>query len=110
MTSAAFGDIRAITLDMYGTLLDLETSFVTGFGRFLKDKGSSRDAAEVIQIWEAVYLRESMVDTMLGRGRTLFEKVRRDCLGQVFSILGVPHYSDDIERLLTTDAQVTLSA
>ena len=26
MTSAAFGEIRAITLDMYGTLLDLEPS------------------------------------------------------------------------------------
>ena len=108
MISAAFGEIRAITLDMYGTLLDLETSFVQGFGSFLKEKGSSRDAAEVIQIWEAVYLRESMVDTMLGRGRTLFEKVRRDCLGLVFSTLGVSHDSDDIERLLTTDAQVTL--
>ena len=73
MISAAFGEIRAITLDMYGTLLDLEPSFVQGFGSFLKEKGTSRDAAEVIQIWEAVYLRESMVDTMLGRGRTLFD-------------------------------------
>ncbi len=108
MTSAALGDVRAITLDMYGTLLDLETSFVQGFGRFLKAKGSSRDAAEVIQIWEAVYLRESMVDTMLGRGRTLFEKVRRVCLSQVFSGLGVSHNADDIERLLTTDAKVSL--
>ena len=108
MTSAALGDVRAITLDMYGTLLDLETSFVQGFGQFLKEKGSSRNAAEVIQIWEAVYLRESMVDTMLGRGRTLFEKVRRECLSQVFSTLGLSHNSEDIERLLTTDAQVSL--
>ena len=108
MTSAALGDVRAITLDMYGTLLDLETSFAQGFGRFLQAKGFSRDAAEVIQIWEAVYLRESMVDTMLGRGRTLFEKVRRECLSQVFSGLGVSHNGDDIERLLTTDAQVSL--
>ncbi|PKB71725.1 MAG: haloacid dehalogenase, type II [SAR202 cluster bacterium Io17-Chloro-G6] len=108
MTSAALGDIRAITLDMYGTLLDLETGFAQGFGRFLKSKGSSRHAAEVIQIWEAVYLRESMVDTMLGRGRTLFEKVRRECLSQVFSSLHVDHKPEDIERLLTTDAQVSL--
>ena len=108
MTSAALGNVRAITLDMYGTLLDLETSFAPGFGRFLEAKGSSRDAAEVIQIWEATYLRESMVDTMLGRGRTLFEVIRRQCLSQVFSSLGVSHTVDDIEKLLTTDAQVSL--
>ena len=108
MTSAALGDVRAITLDMYGTLLDLETSFVQGFRRFLAAKGSSRDAAEVIQLWEATYLRESMVDTMLGRGRTLFEQVRRECLSQVFSHLAVSHTSGDIERLMTTDAQVSL--
>ncbi len=108
MTSAALGNVRAITLDMYGTLLDLKTSFVPGFGRFLEGQGSSRDAAEVIQIWEATYLRESMVDTMLGRGRTLFEQIRRECLSQVFSSLGVSHTADDIDRLLTTDAQVSL--
>jgi len=108
MTSAALGNVHAITLDMYGTLLDLNTSFVQGFGRFLEGQGSSRDAAEVIQIWEATYLRESMVDTMLGRGRTLFEQIRRECLSQVFSSLGVSHTADDIDRLLTTDAQVSL--
>lgn len=108
MTLPALGDVRAITLDMYGTLLDLETSFVQGFGRFLKAKGSSRDASEVIQIWETVYLRESMVDTMLGRGRTPFEKVRLACLSQVFSSLGLDHNTSDIERLLTTEAQLSL--
>ena len=108
MTSTALGNVRAIMLDMYGTLLDLETSFAPGFGRFLKAKGSSRDAAEVIQIWEATYLHESMVDTMLGRGRTPFEQIRRECLGQVFSHLAVPHTSGDIERLLTTEANVSL--
>ena len=108
MTLAALGNVRAITLDMYGTLLDLETSFAPGFGRFLEAKGSSRDAPDVIQIWEATYLRESMVDTMLGRGRTQFEVIRRQCLSQVFSSLGVSHTVDDIEKLLTTDAQVSL--
>ena len=108
MTSAALGDVRAITLDMYGTLLDLETSFLHGISRFLKTKGSTREGRDVLQFWEATYLRESMVDTMLGRGRTLFEQIRRECLSQVFSSLGVSHDADDIERLLTTDAQVSL--
>ena len=45
-----------------------------------------------------------MVDTMLGRGRTLFERIRRDCLSQILFRLGVKHTCDDIESLLTTSA------
>ena len=108
MATASLATIRAITFDMYGTLLDLEASFGEGLRRFLKVAGSGRDVADVVQLWEAAYLRESMVDTMLGRGRTLFERIRRDCLSRIFSRLGVEHTGDDIESLLTTCARVTL--
>ena len=100
--------VRAITFDMYGTLLDLEASFAPGLTQFLRTKGCGRDGAEVVQVWEATYLRESMVDTMLGRGRTPFESIRRECLHQVLSKLGVAHTSEEVEDLLTTKATVSL--
>lgn len=108
MAPAALENVRAVTFDMYGTVLDLHASFAHGFGKFLTAKGSSLDPAEVVRLWEATYLRESMVDTMIGRGRTLFERIRRECLGQVFSQLGIAHAPDEIENLLTTNAQVSL--
>ena len=89
MTSGPLQSVRAVTFDMYGTLLDLEATFREPFGRFLSAKGSSRSVSEVVHLWEASYLRESMVDTMLGRGRTPFDRIRRHHLGQVFSQLGV---------------------
>ena len=49
MPQAALDSVRAVTFDMYGTLLDLETSFVQGFSQFLKAKGSALDAAEVVR-------------------------------------------------------------
>ena len=108
MTSAALESVQAVTFDMYGTLLDLGATFGPGFSEFLRAKGSSRDAAEIVQLWETVYLRESMVDTMLGRGRTLFQQIRRQCLCQVFSHLGIAYTRDEIEELLTTHARVSL--
>lgn len=108
MTSAVLESVRAVTFDMYGTVLDLEASFSPGFSQFLKDKGSSRDAAGVVQLWEAVCLRESMVDTMLGRGRTPFERIRRRCLGEVFSQLGIVYTQDEVDDLLITSARVSL--
>ena len=108
MAPAALENVRAITFDMYGTVLDLQASFVHGFGEFLKTHNSARDPAEMVRLWEATYLRESMVDTMIGRGRTPFERIRRDCLGQVFSTLGIANTLDDVEKLLTTNSRVSL--
>ena len=100
--------LRAITFDMYGTLLDLEASFAPGLAQFLRANGCDQDAAEVVRFWEATYLRESMVDTMLGRGRTLFERIRRECLHQVLSKLKVDHTLAEVEDLLTSKATVSL--
>ena len=93
--------IRAVTFDMYGTLLDLEASLAPGFAGFLKAKGYSGTASEVVQAWEATYLHESNIDSMLGRSRTPFEVVRRLTLSQLFFKLQIDHTKDDIEQLVT---------
>ena len=108
MQKIPLGPVRAITFDMYGTLLDLEASFEPGFAEFLKAKGYPGSASQVVQAWEAVYLHESNVDSMLGRRRTPFEVVRRYTLSQLFFKLKVEHTDDDIEQLVTTKATPTL--
>lgn len=100
--------VRAITFDMYGTLLDLEASFAPGFAEFLKAKDYAGNASEVVQAWEAAYLHESNVDSLLGRPRTPFEVVRRLTLSQLFFKLKIEHTKDDIEELVTTKATPTL--
>lgn len=108
MTTGGLESVQAITFDMYGTLLDLKASFGHGIGEFLRARGSSHDAAQVVDQWEAVYLRESMADSMMGRGRTSFELLKREGLGEVFSRLGVAYTMDDIEALMTARATVSL--
>ena len=99
---------RAITFDMYGTLLDLEASFAPGFAEFLKAKGYPGSASDIVQAWEVAYLHESNVDSLLGRPRTPFEVVRRLTLSQLFFKFKIAHTKDDIEQLVTTLAMPTL--
>ncbi|MEE8465057.1 MAG: haloacid dehalogenase type II [Dehalococcoidia bacterium] len=100
--------VRAITFDMYGTLLDLEASFAPGFAGFLKAKGYPGSASEMVKAWEAAYLHESNVDSLLGRPRTPFEVVRRLTLSQLFFRFRIEHTEDDIEQLVTSQATPTL--
>ena len=90
MQTIPLGPVRAITFDMYGTLLDLVASFGAGFEEFLEGRAYSGGADDVIQAWEATYLHESNVDSLLGRPRTPFETVRRVTLSQLFHKLKIP--------------------
>ena len=92
--------IRAITFDLYGTLLDLEATFAPAFDGFLRERGVSIDAVELVNTWEWVYLHEGMVDTFLGGPRTPFEQLRRSTLSQLFTRVGIDHTRDDVEDLL----------
>ena len=108
MQKIPLGPVRAITFDMYGTLLDLVASFAAGFDDFLKAKGHPGSAGDVVQAWEATYLHESNVDSLLGGPRTPFEVVRRVTLSQLFHKMKIAHTKDDIEQLVTTKATPTL--
>ena len=92
--------VRALTFDMYGTLLDLPATFCGAFAAFLSEKGHGASAEHLQAMWEREYLMESMVDTLIGGGRTPFEQVRRATLHQLLSRYGVEHTPDDIEKVL----------
>ena len=100
--------VRAITFDVYGTLLDLEATFAPGLAGFLRGRGAALDAADLVRTWEWAYLHEGMVDTFLGGARTSFELLRRSTLSQVLSRGGVAHSREDIEDLLTVRAAPAL--
>jgi len=108
MQKIPLGPVHAITFDMYGTLLDLVAGFGAGLEEFLEGRTYSGGADDVIQAWEATYLHESNVDSLLGCSRTLFETARRVTLSQLFHKLKKPHPKDDIEQLVTTKATTTL--
>ena len=92
--------VRALTFDMYGTLMDLPATFFGAFATFLNAAGHGLSASHLGSVWEREYLMESMVDTFIGGDRTPFEQVRRYTLHQVLSRFGVEHTADDIEKAL----------
>ena len=108
MQKLSLAPVRAITFDMYGTLLDLVARFASGFDEFLKAKRYPGSADDVIQVWETTDLHESNVDSLLNRPRTPFEVVRRVTLSQLFHKLKISHTKNDIEQLVTTKATPTL--
>ena len=102
MPSARLDGLQAITLDLYGTLLDVESSVLGAFTRFLAAKGCPDAPGDVVRSWESAYFQETMIDTLLGQGRTSFERISRRALGQVLTRQGITHGSEEIEELLAS--------
>lgn len=100
--------VRVLTLDLYGTLLDVESSLLDAFAEFLKARSYAGSPKEVVRSWETAYFQETMIDTLLDHGRTSFEQISRSCLRQVLSRLGIQHNSDDVEGLLAARVRGTL--
>ena len=100
MEESLLDSVRAVTFDMYGTLLDLEATFAPSFRDFLNAKGCRGEAGALVETWERDYLHESMVDTLVGGGRTPFERIRWVTLSQLFSKLKIEHTQDEIEAVL----------
>ena len=102
MSSARLDGLQAITLDLYGTLLDVESNVLGAFARFLSGRGCPHAPGDVVRSWESAYLQETMIDTLLGGERTSFERISRGALGQVLSRQGITHGSEEIEELLAS--------
>lgn len=95
-------NISAITLDLYGTTLDVESSVVGAFSRFLREKEFTGSPVALVRSWMSAYFQETLIDTLLAHGRTPFERIVRDALSQVLSQAGVNHAPQDLERLLAS--------
>lgn len=97
--------VKAITLDLYGTVLDLESSMLPAFGEFLSTKGYSGDPRDVIRAWQTAYFQEMMIDTLLAHGRTPFEGISRSCLSGVLAAMGIPHTATEAKALIASRAR-----
>ena len=77
----SFEQVKALTFDLFGTVLDLEGSLVGPIGEFLQRKGVSLDARDVWHQWRARQRIEQYQDNLLMMGHSGYlEVARRACL------------------------------
>ncbi len=65
-----FDGVRALTFDLFGTVLNLDGSLVPPLGRFFDDRGIDADAGEFWQQWRSRQRIEQYQDTILMLGHS----------------------------------------
>jgi 2-haloacid dehalogenase len=97
---SAIDGVKALTFDLFGTVLDLGGSLTPHVASFLKQRGSSVDAAEVWYEWRYRQRLEQYQDNICAMGHSGYlPVVKRSCL-YVLRQFKIGPTAADVEQLM----------
>ena len=93
-------NVRALTFDLFGTVLDLGGSLVPHIGRFLQGKGSDLDAESFWAQWRLRQRVEQYQDNIMALGHSGYQQVARRAFVYVLQLNQVRASADEISDFM----------
>ena len=93
-------DIKVLTFDQYGTIVDMQrglTEFVTPF---LARKGWQGKPGSFVTWWRRTHFENSMIDALLHREHTPYREVGHRAVAHVMDRAGISHTKEDVRYLV----------
>ncbi len=84
-------EVRVLTFDQYGTVVDMQAGLVEAATPFLKDKGWDGDPHRFVTWWRRTHFEDSMIDALVDRGHTPYRQIGHRAVSQVMDRAGIPH-------------------
>jgi 2-haloacid dehalogenase len=97
---AACRDVRALTFDLFGTVLDLGGSLTPFIAEFLRGKGSAFTASQVWSEWRYRQRIEQYQDNICAMGHSGYLEVARRAGMYVFRGFGIDPSPGDMTQLM----------
>ncbi len=95
-----FESIRALTFDLFGTVLDLGGSLTPAIGRFLAGKGCSIDPAQFWQQWRQRQRIEQYQDSLVMLGHSGYLETARRAFVYVLRLNRVEFTNAEVEQFM----------
>ncbi len=95
-----FENIRALTFDLFGTVLDLGGSLTPAIARFLAEKGASEDPGQFWQQWRYRQRIEQYQDSLVMIGHSGYLETARRAFAYVLRLNGIDCARAEIEQFM----------
>ncbi|MQB00379.1 MAG: haloacid dehalogenase type II [Actinobacteria bacterium] len=92
--------LEALTFDLYGTVVDMQTGLTEAIGPFLEEKGYGGPPERVVTWWRRTHFESSMIDALIDRGHTPYREIGRRALSHTLDRAGVPYTRSEVEDLV----------
>ena len=94
-------DIKVLTFDQYGTVVDMQNDLTEKVASFLKDKGWEGEASRFVTWWRRTHFENSMIDALCDRGHTPYRQVGHRAVSHVMDRAGIAYTQDEVAFLVS---------
>ena len=94
-------EIKILTFDQYGTIVDMQTGLTGLVTPFLKDKGWAGNPHQFVTWWRRTHFEDSMIDALIDRGHTPYRQIGHRAVSQVLTRANIPYSQSEVEWLVS---------
>jgi 2-haloacid dehalogenase len=93
-------EIKALTFDQYGTVVDMQAGLTEAVTPFLKNKGWAGEPGSFVTWWRRTHFENSMIDALIDRGHTPYREVGHRAVAYVMDRCGIGYSQDEVRWLV----------
>lgn len=94
-------ELKVLTFDQYGTVVDMQGSLTEAVTPFLKEKGWTGDPSRFVTWWRRTHFENSMIDALCGRGHTPYREIGHRAVSFTLDRARIPHTSEEVQWLVS---------
>ena len=100
-------EVKALTFDQYGTIVDMQGCLTKVAEPFLKEKGWEGDAHRFVTWWRRTHFENSMIDSLCNRGHTPYREIGHRAVSFTLDRAGIKHTSEEVKMLVSEIEKLT---
>jgi 2-haloacid dehalogenase len=100
-------EVKALTFDQYGTIVDMQGCLTKVAEPFLKEKGWTGDANRFVTWWRRTHFENSMIDSLCNRGHTPYREIGHRAVSFTLERAGIEYTSAEVQMLVSEIEKLT---
>jgi 2-haloacid dehalogenase len=100
-------EVKVLTFDLYGTVVDMQAGLTESVTPYLKDKGWDGDPHRFVTWWRRTHFEDSMIDALCDRGHTPYRQIGHRAVSHVMDRAGIEYSQDEVEWLIELIPKLT---
>lgn len=93
-------EVKVLTFDLYGTVVDMQGGLTEAVTPFLKDKGWDGEPHQFVTWWRRTHFEDSMIDALCDQGHTPYRQIGHRAVSHVMDRAGIAYTRDEVEWLV----------
>ena len=92
--------VRVLSFDLYGTVVDMQGGLTEVVTPFLKEKGWDGRPEAFVTWWRRTHFENSMIDALIDQGHTPYREIGQRAVAYTMERAGIPHTREEAAYLV----------